>query len=1040
LLGWIFLTSLTLGAWPEVGTLYPPQDSLGRLVRTRRDNSITGVVTETLVSYFDTQSTRLERDARGFNTTYVLDGQERVVKITDPLGKTQTFTYDGVNKRSETDKRGFTTQFDYDGINRLVRVTDPLGQALVTNYRDAQRQVVETDKRGLVKTTQLDALGRTVSVTRSGVVLEQHEYDGVNNRIRSLDANGNVTRFVYDGANRLTARTEGFGTPEAATTEFTYDQVGNLLTEKDARVTGKDFDVKNTYDELNRLVSVEDGESNITGYEYDGEGNRTAQVEPEGNRTEYDYGELNELIEVRMADQGVFSYRYDPNRNRVEQLDGNGNKVSFTYDSLNRLTQMFQDPDGLRLATTHEYDANGNEIRLTDAKAQQTTFEYDKLNRMTAKVYGLTPADLALFTRTHRIDYGYDPSNNLIRVDETRSSGNDPPAVFSNLKTYDNLDRLKTETDSFGRALQYGYDPQGNRTSLIDPDGKQTIYTYDALSRLKTLVTDGGTTTYAYFPDGLKQSVANPNGTTSSFSYDAADRLTSIEHKKDADVISSYVYEYSRNGNRAKQTEMNAGRTEETTYTYDPVNRLRSVAYPDRIVAYEYDKAGNRTRELTTGAEASDKRFTYDPVNRLTLITDPAGAELARYTSDPNGNTTSKVAGGVETRFLFDIRNQLSEVQTWQGGVQAATLGRYGYDYDGRRIFKIGAEGVRRYTYDQRSVITEADQAGVTVSKYDYGLDQLVRLSNRGEGKSFFHLDALGSTVNLTTDAGAARESIFYNAWGQERDRVGASANHFTFTGHEIDRETGLFYAKARFYDPESGRFLSQDPLFGDINEPPSLHRFSYANSNPLFFIDPTGEQSIRQWFGLDRDPAEDAQNGWWSNFGKSLGLNFTYGLWNVATFGFLGRHDPAIEAYYSGQITEQQYYQLRANATVTSAVEGAVVLGGAYALGRAGFAVAGAGLEAAGATGLETSSLLVRGAVSGAFASGGALLGSDVVRMAAGEQEGLSSPEEYAQAVALGAGLGAVTGALAPYTSEIRTARLREQVTRNVSVRPDQG
>jgi RHS repeat-associated protein len=262
-------------------------------------------------------------------------------------------------------------------------------------------------------------------------------------------------------------------------------------------------------------------------------------------------------------------------------------------------------------------------------------------------------------------------------------------------------------------------------------------------------------------------------------------------------------------------------------------------------------------------AEASRTQWS-PPLSPPSVALTPSSVAV-----DPNGNTTSKTQAGVETRFLFDIRNQLSEVR--QG---PAILGRYGYDYDGRRIFKIGADGIRRYTYDQRSVITEADQAGATVSKYDYGLDQLVRLNHRNEGKSFFHLDGLGSTVNLTTDAGAARESIFYNAWGQERDRIGASANRFTFTGHEIDRETGLFYAKARFYDPEIGRFLSQDSFLGDVNEPPSLHRYFYANDNPLLFVDPTGNFSWKDlttssWLARAGRALQDL------DVGSSLGVNF---------------------------------------------------------------------------------------------------------------------------------------------------------------------
>src|SRR3990172_729718 len=445
--------------------------------------------------------------------------------------------------------------------------------------------------------------------------------DPNNNRILSTDANANRTEFVYDGANRLTARTDGLGSDVRTTTNFKYDRVGNLLEEKDGRDTGKTFDVRNTYDELNRLETTEDGEGNVTTFEYEPEGNRTAVIEPKGPeyRTEYDYGELNELLEVRMPDGGVYTYDYDPNRNGIEQIDGEGNVVRFTYDALNRLDFMIQEnPGGFNLTTNHDYDANGNEIKLTDPKGQTIDFDYDELNRLKSKVYKLTAADLALFTRTHRIEYDYDPNDNLIRIDETKSSGTDPPAVVSSFKTYDDLDRLETETDAWGRRLVYDYDPQGNRTLLIDPDNKRTVYDYDELNRLETLTLDDQqSVTYEYFPDGLKKTVTNANGTVSSYLYDAADRMTDINHTGPTSVVSAYQYFYDANSNRERQVETNAGRTEATEYTYDFVNRLTAVAYPDRTVAYEYDLAGNRTRELTTGAEASDETVHYDSINHL---------------------------------------------------------------------------------------------------------------------------------------------------------------------------------------------------------------------------------------------------------------------------------------------------------------------------------------------------------------------------------------------------------------------------------------
>jgi len=148
--------------------------------------------------------------------------------------------------------------------------------------------------------------------------------------------------------------------------------------------------------------------------------------------------------------------------------------------------------------------------------------------------------------------------------------------------------------------------------------------------------------------------------------------MSFIQHLGPVGTISAYEYSYDSSGNRLSQVETNAGRTEETTYTYDPVNRLETVSYPDRTVEYTYDLAGNRTRELTTGAETSDEKFHYDAINRLERITDTTtGAELTRYAY---GNTTTKTKAGVTTTFLYDIRDQLGEVQ--QG---ANILGRYGY-------------------------------------------------------------------------------------------------------------------------------------------------------------------------------------------------------------------------------------------------------------------------------------------------------------------------------------------------------------------------
>src|SRR5207237_3113501 len=131
-----------------------------------------------------------------------------------------------------------------------------------TAYLDRQNQRREKDRRGILRLTQLDPLGRVLAVTRAGILLETDAYDPLGNEVRALDGEGKETRFAYDAANRLSARTDGAGTPEQAVTTFTYDEDGNRTEERDARAAavGEPFSVKNTYDPLNRMVTTSDGE------------------------------------------------------------------------------------------------------------------------------------------------------------------------------------------------------------------------------------------------------------------------------------------------------------------------------------------------------------------------------------------------------------------------------------------------------------------------------------------------------------------------------------------------------------------------------------------------------------------------------------------------------------------------------------------------------------------------------------------------------------------------------------------------------------
>jgi RHS repeat-associated protein len=215
----------------------------------------------------------------------------------------------------------------------------------------------------------------------------------------------------------------------------------------------------------------------------------------------------------------------------------------------------------------------------------------------------------------------------------------------------------------------------------------------------------------------------------------------------------------------------------------------------------------------------------------------------------------------------------------------ASILGRFQYDFDGRRNKKIGEEGVRQYVYDQTSVFLEYDDTGQQVARYEYGSDHLVSVVRRDEPRRFYSLDGLRSVVNLTDDSGASIARYHLDAWGNFRfpAELSTSTNRFAFTGYLWDPETCLFNAKARYFDPQLGRFLSQDSFLGEINDPPSLHRYFYANANPARYVDPTGHFILEGMLGRQLEKVNlnlagslaGTKGGEMLNFAANTGLQF---------------------------------------------------------------------------------------------------------------------------------------------------------------------
>ena len=413
--------------------------------------------------------------------------------------------------------------------------------------------------------------------------------------------------------------------------------------------------------------------------------------------------------------------------------------------------------------------------------------------------------------------YSYDAVGNRLTMTDIRGVTN---------YTYDPLNRVLSVTTPGGSPIVYAYDGVGNRTVLQYPDGKTADYAYDALNRLAQVT--GPThllTTYTYDPTGNLTGAANPNATTVALTYDPANRLARLTNKAGTKVLSSFGYTLDAVGNRLQV----ASPSGTTTYGYDTLYRLTSWTNPAaQLTQYTYDAVGNR---LSLVSPAGTTNYSYN--NGDEMLT--AGTSSFAY--DGNGNQLTKTTGSTTVTYAWDALNRLTSVVGGTANTQ------YQYDGDGNRVSQQLATGTYQYTNDTASalpvVLNENGPDGNI--DYLYGLQMISATSSTFQ--DYYQFDGLGSTSVLTGSTGASKETYTYDPWGtvlNTTDPLGTK-NKYKFTGQAFDANSGLFFLRARYYDPTIGRFLSRDSLGGGVTAPTAQNRYLYAADRPTSQVDPSG-------------------------------------------------------------------------------------------------------------------------------------------------------------------------------------------------------
>lgn len=769
--------------------------------------------------------------------------QAQSVGMPANIAVTTTYTYDNLGrKKTETLKRrtsptnaaliDITTSWEYDALDRVTKITDALGNEQINRY-DANGQIWQVthrykkpdatyDVRNVVTRT-FDAADRVKTETNTLGFVTTYDYDEVGNLISVLDAEDHTSRFEYDAMNRRTAVEDATG----YRTETEYNLRGDVLAITNANGERAEFE----FDELGR---------------------KSASVDPLGYRTEYSYDANNNLTCV-----------IDPNAQAgLQPKNTLGCSESRSYDELNRVNKI---TDALNGETIFTYDYLGNRLTVKDAELKTWTFNYDDLGRLISEVdhsnktISYKPDEAGnIYEKTNRLlettRFTYDKANRIGRVDYLKDNSAETYSYYpdGNLDTvandtisysfdYDSLNRLLSKNDSRGRSLGFTYDHVGNVLTKTTYQGSTTAYVYNAANRLVYLRNpDYLEVDYQYDPAGRLLSRVTSSGARTLYHYLDNGFLQQLDQYNAAGTqISGTVFTRDRVGNILTRQDGSVT----VTYGYDALYRLRTADHPVPPLdeSYTYDKVGNR-KTVTLGsltANSNTRYYNYvSGSNRLydIRIGSTSGTLESGFTFDNEGRLTAQTGVGARS-LTWDAKGRIKTL------TQSGTTETYSYDPTDHRVGRSGgALGSLNYFLEGEHL--ESIYKGSTLeAKYLRGsnIDELVAGYLKDTDSKLkpyiFSQDNLTSTSAVSGPNGTVNQSVQYTAFGNVRINSGTSPNRLKYTGREDDN-TGLYYYRARYYDSQIGRFLSEDSK----GFAAGINFYAYVGNNPINANDPTGK------------------------------------------------------------------------------------------------------------------------------------------------------------------------------------------------------
>ncbi|MFG3252143.1 putative T7SS-secreted protein [Streptomyces sp. NPDC048172] len=735
----------------------------------------------------------------------------RVTTLTSAAGEsTRTLFNDRGQMVGEIDPLGHRTKTERDDHNRPLTHTDALGRVTRYTYDETGRLATLVRPDGTGISLVRDEMGNPVATTAADGTVWREEWDEYGNRTTVTDPAGHTTHYSYDGRGHLTTVTDALG----AVTRVSCDAAG-LPVEVTDPLGAKTAYERNAFgrpvavvDPLGARTALEwtvegklarrtDPNGATERWEWDGEGNCTRHVDAAGGETRYEYGHFD-LLEARTGADGVrYAFTYDAELRLTEVHNPQGLTWSYGYDEAGRLIAE-SDFDGRE--QRYALNAAGELTSRTTPGGEEIAYERDTLGRTTRKQV----AD-------EETTYAYDPAGRLVEAVG-------PEATLCYQR--DKLGRVKTELVN-GRALTHTYDALGRETRRVTPTGAVTTYEYDAAGNRTSLTSNGRTLDFAYDEAGRESHrTIGEEGLSLAHIWDPAGRLTR-QSLSDEGTLHERSYAYREDGYLRTVDDSLTGRT---TYDLNAVGRVTAVHARGWTERYAYDEAGNQTEAHWPDEHASPEARgarTYEGTRIRT-----AGG--IRYEHDGSGRVTlrqkRRLSKKPDTwRYEWTAEDRLTRVVTPDGKEW-----RYAYDPLGRRIAKQSDAERVDFTWDGPRLIEQTTTSGalphpVTLTWDHKGftpLTQTERLTNEAtqqEIDSRFYAivtDLIGTPTELVDETGTTAWTARTTLWGTTTWPTDATTyTPLRFPGQYHDPETGLHYNYFRYYDPETARYASPDPL-----------------------------------------------------------------------------------------------------------------------------------------------------------------------------------------------------------------------------------